>query len=76
MFKDEAFFEQWQEGYQPWLANAVVVVTVMGSNLIGSNVQKTFDNKNIDHLTAEELRTKDGIVIKVIDKVDNRQKVA
>lgn len=45
-------------------------------HLIGSNVQKTFDNKNIDHLTAEELRTKDGIVIKVIDKVDNRQKVA
>lgn len=75
MFKDETFFEQWKDGHQPWLANAVDVVTVMGSNLIGSDVQKTLDNKNIELHTAEELRTKDGIIIKVIDKVDNMQKV-
>lgn len=76
VFKEELFFKQWEEGHQPWLANAVDVVTVMCSNLIGSDsdVQKTFDNENIELHTAEELRTKNGIAIKVIDKIDNEVK--
>ncbi|MDD4729734.1 MAG: hypothetical protein PHN55_13435 [Dysgonamonadaceae bacterium] len=74
VFKDEVFFEQWQEGHQPWLANAVDVVTAMCSNLIGSSDQ-TFDNDNIELHTANELRTKDGIVIKVMDKVGNEVRV-
>lgn len=77
VFKEESFFRQWEEGHQPWLSNAVDVVTVMCSNLIGSDsdVQKIFDNKNIELHTAEELRTKNGIIIKVIDKIDNEVKV-
>lgn len=71
VFKEESFFRQWEEGHQPWLANAVDVVTVMCSNLIGSDVQKTFGNENIELHTAEELRTKNGIIIKEIDKIDN-----
>lgn len=75
IFKEEDVFKQWQEGHQPWLAGAVDVVAVMCSNLIGTDVQGTFDNENIELHTSEELRTKNGIVIKVLDKIENKTKV-
>jgi len=75
LFKEDSFFEQWQEGHQPWLAGAVDVVTVMCSNLIGLDAQGAFDNENIALHTAEELRTKNGIEIKVIEKIEEKFKV-
>ena len=75
LFKENSFFEQWQEGHQPWLAGAVDVVKVMCSNLIGSDAQKAFDNENIELHTSKELRTKSGIVIKVIDETEKKIKV-
>lgn len=75
VYKDEFFFEQWNEGHQPWLGNAIDVVTAMCSNLIDGDIQKIFSNENIELHTAEELRTKNGIVIKALDEVDNNIKV-
>lgn len=75
LFKEDSFFEQWQEGHQPWLAGAVDVVTVMCTNLIGSDSKEAFDNENIELHTAEELRTKNGIVIKIIDETEKKVKV-
>lgn len=75
LFMEDSFFEQWQEGHQPWLASAVDVVIAMCSNLIGSDAKEAFDNENIELHTAGELRTKSGIIIKVIDEIEKKVKV-
>ena len=75
VYKDEFFFEQWNKGHQPWLGNAIDVVTVMCPNLIDGDIQKIFSNENIELHTAEALRTKNGIEIKIIDKTDNNIRV-
>lgn len=75
VYKDEFFFEQWNKGHQPWLGNAIDVVTVMCPNLIDGDIKKIFSNENIELHTAEALRTKNGIEIKIIDKTDNNIRV-
>ncbi len=47
----------------------------MCTNLIGSDAKEVFDNENIELHTAEELRTKNGIVIKIIDETEKKVKV-
>jgi hypothetical protein len=70
-------FVQYKEGHQPWLSGAVDVVTVNCSNLIGSDtiVRQILNGENVELHTAKELKTKNGIDIKVIDETGKQNKV-
>ena len=72
-FKEEYIFSQFNEGHQPWLSNAVDVVTVMCSNLIGQEISNNYSNVEIH--TANQLKTKDGVDISITDKTGGTTEV-
>lgn len=64
-YMPEYVFEQFKKGHQPWLAGAVDVVSVMCSNLTGLD-SIVMPDENIEIHTAKELKTKNGVDIKVV----------
>ncbi|AOY75804.1 hypothetical protein BJL90_07760 [Clostridium formicaceticum] len=65
VYVEDDVFKQHEEGHQPWLSNPIDVVTVNCSNLIAQNAMIL--NEHV-HYSKEELKTKNGISIKLLEE--------